>query len=49
MDNIQSAIQFIVGIENLRSKRDLDIWCGDMGKKSYIYMFNGYPLNIGKE
>jgi len=38
--DIKSAIQFIVSIENLRSKQDLDLWCGDMGKKNYIYMFN---------
>ena len=37
--NIKSAIQFIVLIENLRTKQDLDIWCGYMGKKKiYLYV-----------
>ncbi len=37
--NIKQAIQFILSIENLRSKQDLDIWCGDMGrKKLYLYV-----------
>ena len=37
--DIKSAIQFIVSIENLRSKQDLDTWCGDMGKKKlYLYV-----------
>jgi len=37
--NIKQAIQFIVSIENLRSKQDLDVWCGDMGKKKlYLYV-----------
>ena len=36
---IKSAIQFIVSVENLRSKQDLDAWCGDMGKtKLYLYV-----------
>jgi hypothetical protein len=37
--NLKSAIQFIVSIENLRKKEDLDAWCGDMGrKKLYLYV-----------
>tara|TARA_Y100000389_G_C17383820_1_gene475867 strand:+ start:253 stop:486 length:234 start_codon:yes stop_codon:yes gene_type:complete len=37
--DIKSAIKFIVEIENLRSKQDLDIWCGYMGrKKLYLYV-----------
>ena len=37
--NIKEAIQFIVSIENLRSKSDLEVWCGDMGKqKLYLYI-----------
>jgi hypothetical protein len=31
--NLKSAIQFIVSIENLRKKEDLDAWCVDMGRK----------------
>jgi len=38
--DIKSAVQFIVSTENLRTKQDLDTWCGYMGKKKYIYMFN---------
>ena len=37
--DIKSAIQFIVSIENLRTKQDLDTWCGDIGKKKlYLYV-----------
>lgn len=37
--DIKEAIQFIVTIENLRSKQDLDLWCGDMGRnKLYLYV-----------
>ena len=37
--DIKSATQFIVSIENLRTKQDLDTWCGDMGKKKlYLYV-----------
>jgi hypothetical protein len=37
--DIKSAIQFIVSIENLRTRQDLDTWCGDMGKKKiYLYV-----------
>jgi hypothetical protein len=37
--DIKSATQFIVSIENLRSKQDLDIWRGVMGKKKlYLYV-----------
>jgi hypothetical protein len=37
--DIKSAIQFIVSIENLRSKQDLDTWCGDMKRqKLYLYV-----------
>ena len=39
MDTIKSAIQFVLSTENLRSKEDLDAWCGDMGKqKLYMYV-----------
>ena len=44
--DIKSAIQFILSIENLRSKQDLDLWCGDMGKKKlYLYVKNLAPEN----
>jgi hypothetical protein len=37
--DMKQAIQFILSIENLRSKQDLNIWCGDMGrKKLYLYV-----------
>ena len=37
--DIKSAIRFIVSIENLRTKQDLDTWCGDIGrKKLYLYI-----------
>ena len=37
--DIKEAIKFIVSIENLRSKEDLNIWLGDMGKKKlYLYV-----------
>ena len=37
--DVKTAVQFIVSIENLRSKQDLDLWCGDMGKKKlYLYV-----------
>ena len=37
--DIKSSIQFIVSIENLRTRQDLDNWCGDMGKKKlYLYV-----------
>jgi len=36
---IKSAIQFVLSMENLRSKQDLNMWCGDMGKKKlYLYV-----------
>jgi len=37
--DIKSAIQFIVSVENLRTKQDLYTWCRDMGKKKlYLYV-----------
>ena len=37
--DIKSAVRFIVSIENLRTKQDLDTWCGDIGrKKLYLYI-----------
>ena len=37
--NLKDAVQFILSIENLRSKADLEHWCGDMGKKKlYLYV-----------
>ena len=37
--NLKSAVEFIVSVENLRSKHDLDTWCGDMGRqKLYLYV-----------
>lgn len=37
--DIKSAIQFIMTIEKIRSKEDLDKWCGDMGRnKLYLYI-----------
>jgi hypothetical protein len=36
--NLKSAVEFIVSVENIRSKHDLDTWCGDMGRlKLYLY------------
>ena len=44
--NLKEAVQFIVSIENLRSKADLDNWCGDMGKKKlYLYVKRLAPEN----
>ena len=49
MDNIKSAVQFIVSTENLRTKQDLDTWCGDMGrKKLYLYVQRLAPEHWGK-
>lgn len=37
--NIKGAVHFILKTEKLQSKQDLDIWCGDMGrKKIYLYV-----------
>lgn len=37
--DIKSATQFVVSIENMRTKEDLELWCGDMGKKKlYLYI-----------
>jgi hypothetical protein len=37
--DIKEAIQFIVSIENLRTRQDLDKWVGNMGKKKlYLYV-----------
>ena len=37
--DIKSATRFVVTTENLRSKEDLNRWCGDMGKKKlYLYV-----------
>ena len=37
--NIKSAVRFIMTIEKIHSKRDLNVWCGDMGKKKlYSYV-----------
>ena len=37
--DIKSSIQFILSIENLRTRQDLDNWCGNMGKKKlYLYV-----------
>lgn len=37
--DIKQAVHFIVSIENLQSKQDLDLWCGDMGRnKLYLYI-----------
>ena len=44
--NLKEAVQFIVSIENLRNKADLDNWCGDMGKKKlYLYVKRLAPEN----
>jgi len=44
--DIKSAIQFIVSIENLRTRQDLDKWCGDVGKKKlYLYVQRLAPEN----
>ncbi len=31
--DIKSAIRFILSIENLQSKQELDAWCGDQGRE----------------
>ena len=37
--NIKSAVQFVITIEKMKSKNDLDKWCGTMGKnKLYSYI-----------
>jgi hypothetical protein len=38
--DIKSAIQFILSIENLRSRQDLNNWCQNLGgrKKMYLYI-----------
>ena len=37
--DIKSSIKFIVSIENIRTRQDLDNWCGGMGKqKLYSYV-----------
>lgn len=37
--DIKSSIKFILSIENLRTRQDLDNWCGNMGKKKlYLYV-----------
>ena len=42
--DIKSAINFIISIEKLKSKQDLDEWCGTMGKKKlYLYIQNLSP------
>jgi hypothetical protein len=39
MNDIKQGVQFLITTENLRSKQDLDKWCGDMGKKKlYLYV-----------
>ena len=39
MNDIKESVQFLVTTENMRSKQDLDKWCGDMGKKKlYLYV-----------
>lgn len=36
---IQEAIRFIVGVEKMRSREDLDIWCGSTYRhKLYEYV-----------
>ena len=42
--DIKSAINFIISIEKLKSKQDLDEWCGTMCKKKlYLYIQNLAP------
>ena len=37
--DIKSVVKHIVKMENLRTRQDLDKWCGDMGrKKLYLYV-----------
>ena len=39
MHTIKSATELILSIENLRTKQELDNWCGDRGKqKLYDYV-----------
>jgi len=41
---IKSAVEFVVETENLRTRQDLDKWCGDMGKKKlYLYVHRIEP------
>ena len=36
---ISEAIIFIINIENIKTKNDLDEWCGDVGRqKLYLYV-----------
>lgn len=47
--DIKSATRFIVTIENLQTKQDLDKWCGDMGKKKiYLYVQRLAPEHWGR-
>ena len=47
--DIKSALKFIFEIENIRSKEDLDIWCGNMGRrKLYLYVKNLAPIHWEK-
>ena len=36
--DIKSSVRFILSIENLRSKQDLNVWCGNMGKKKNVFI-----------
>jgi hypothetical protein len=47
--DIKSAIRFILSIENLQSKQELDAWCGDQGReKLYAYIILIAPEHWGK-
>ena len=47
--DIKSAIRFILLIENLQSKQELDVWCGYMGReKLYTYISRLAPEHWGK-
>jgi hypothetical protein len=45
--DIEEAVRFVVvDTEKFRSKQDLDMWCGDMGrKKLYLYVERLAPIH----
>ena len=47
--DIKSAIKLIFKVHNITSKKDLDIWCGDTGrKKLYSYVKILAPIHWGR-
>jgi hypothetical protein len=46
---IQEAVRFIVGEEKMRSRKDLDIWCGSTRRhKLYEYVKRFAPEDWGR-